>query len=296
MNSGAEEAESRTIVGRGSQAVPETPYAPISVPRPWWRGGLEFGSASSCGTNHPENEDSLLVETGDHPLLAVADGVGGGALGALASATLVQHLPDLFRLDWRDVGQATAWLHDADAAVAKALAAHTEAIGAATFVATQAGSSRGDRWRIAWVGDCRAYKWRSGTRSLERLSDDHTYARLGESPPAHAGPDDPARMVGSGAVDRLGLAETRLAEREILVLCSDGVFKAVTEQQMAEILSSSGTLADKCRRLIASARASGGQDDATVVCVERHAWVGVRGWLWWLMPLSLVCAVGLLLM
>lgn len=141
--------------------------------------------------------------------------MGGGALGALASATLVQHLPDLFRLDWRDVGQTTARFHtNADVAVAKALAVHTEAIGAATFVAAEAGTARGVHSRIAWVGDCRAYKWRSGTQSLERLTDDHTYARLGELSPAHAGPDDPARMVGSGAVDQPGLAETRLAERE----------------------------------------------------------------------------------
>lgn len=295
MNSDAKEAESPNTSGNSSQPVPETPYAPVSTPRPWWRGGLEFGSASKCGTNHPENEDSLLVVKGARTLLAVADGVGGGALGALASATLVQCLPDLFRLDWRNSGQTTAWLHDTDAAVAAALAARTEAIGAATFVAAEAGSSRGDRWRIAWVGDCRAYKWRSCTKSVERLTDDQTYARLGELPPAHAGPDDPARMVGSGAVDQPGLAETRLAEREILVLCSDGVFKAVTEQQMAEILSLSGTLADRCHKLVTAARGNGGQDDATVVCVERYTWLGVRSSLWWLTLLALFCAAGLLL-
>lgn len=295
MNSGAKEAASRTTAGNDSQAVPETPYAPISPPRPWWRGGLEFGSASSRGTNHTENEDSLLLIKEDRALLAVADGVGGGALGALASATLVQQLPDLFRLDWRDAGKTAAWLRDADVAVATALAVRTEAIGAATFVAAQAESSRGCRWRIAWVGDCRAYKWRSGAKSFERLTKDHTYAQLGEMPPAHAGPDDPARMVGSGAVDQPGLAEIRLAEREMLVLCSDGVFKAVTEQQMAEILSSQDTMADRCQKLVASVRGSGGQDDATVICVERRAWMGVRSTLWWLTLLSLACAVGLFL-
>lgn len=229
-------------------------------------------------------------------MLAVVDGVGGGALGALASATLVRCLPDLFRLDWRDAGQTTAWLFDADAAVATALATLTDAIGAATFVAAQARSSSGSRWRLAWLGDCRAYKWCSGARTLKHLTDDHTYARLGEVPPPHADPNDPARMAGSGAVDRPGLTASRLAEREILVLCSDGVFKAVTEQQMTEILSSSGALADRCQRLIASARRSGGQDDATVVCVERHACFGVRSTLWWLTWLVLVCAIGQLLM
>ena len=75
--------------------------------------------------------------------------------------------------------------------------------------------ARGDgrllsRWLIAWVGDCRIYRVRAAhDEPAELLTRDDTYGHLGEEPPPGGSPDDPARMVGNGAVDASERGERR---------------------------------------------------------------------------------------
>src|SRR4051794_151621 len=53
---------------------------------------IEAAVASSCGSQHATNEDAHTSLDDDAPPFIVADGVGGGALAALASTRLVAHL------------------------------------------------------------------------------------------------------------------------------------------------------------------------------------------------------------
>jgi hypothetical protein len=79
------------------------------------------------------------------------------------------------------------------------------------------------RWLIAWVGDCRIYRLRAThDEPAELLTRDDTYRHLGEAPPPGGSPDDPARMVGNGAIADPNVASVQLGDGEMLVLCSDG--------------------------------------------------------------------------
>ena len=70
------------------------------------------------------------------------------------------------------------------------------------------------RWLIAWVGDCRIYRVRTAhDEPAELLTRDDTYGHLGEDPPPGGSPDDPARMVGNGAVAAPNVASVELARR-----------------------------------------------------------------------------------
>ncbi len=260
-----------------------------------WTPRFETGAASLRGSAHLENEDSALAVLPAPALLAVADGVGGGAQGKVASGALVERLRLLRPGLLSDRQALREWLLAADDAVAGEVARYSDQAGASTFVAAVP-ARRGRRWLLTWTGDCRAYC--ASARRLAQLTQDETYDNLGEAPPAGAQADDPARMVGSGAVDQPQVAAYSLADSEVLMLCSDGVHKWVPPQQMLSLLRGGGSLQQRCMALVAAAHANGGTDDATVVAIQRHghalsrrergllvlallAGAAAGAWLWW---------------
>ncbi len=258
--------------------------------RPAWRGGLEYGAASRWGSYHPENEDSYLLPEGARSPIAVADGVGGGARGKVASRVMTERIRLLTPALLADPAQLREWLLASDDKVAAEIARGADRAGASTFVAAVP-SWGGRRWAYTWAGDCRAYRLTAGN-DLQCLTRDDTYGNLAETPPEGAGPDDPARMVGNGAVDRANLGETGLAEGEILFLCSDGVHRHVPAAQVVSILRAAGSLELCCRRLAAAAHLNGGNDDATVVAVERRRWFGISHAPVWLAVAALIALLA----
>jgi serine/threonine protein phosphatase PrpC len=263
-----------------------TPHDPTSVPperysrerasargrivrtTPWVQ--LEAAAASVRGRRRPVNEDWHSSLDGESALFVVADGVGGGAMAARASRELVAQLHAT--LDHRrvDAGTIRLALLRADREVRRSIASHTRASGAATVALCAGRGWTLAKWLVAWVGDCRVY--RIGTTPgapAEQLTADDTYRRLRESPPPGGSPDDPARMVGNGAVLQPNVKEFVLRRGEMLVLLSDGVHKHVEPGDLSRILCGSAPLVRRCWRLVALARAHGSTDDATVLALHR---------------------------
>jgi protein phosphatase len=231
---------------------------------------LEAAAASSPGTRHRVNEDCHSAFDSDVPLFVVADGVGGGALASRASRQLVARLHAGLaraRIDDESVRQA---LLDADHEIRACIASRTPVAGAATVALCAAKDTSLERWLIAWVGDCRAYRVR-GTDDMpaDLLTVDDTYRQLGERPPSGGSPDDPARMIGNGAIDSPNVTHVELLGGEMLVLCSDGVHRHAEPAVIAGVLRGGAPLAHRCRELVAFARAHGSHDDATVLAVRR---------------------------
>lgn len=235
-------------------------------------GRIEAAVASSCGTQHPRNEDAASPLGGASMVFVVADGVGGGAMAELASRELVRHLHDALetrRVDADAIGQA---MLDADRAIALRIAGHTERPGAATVVLVAPANVFVTKWLVGWVGDCRAYRVSpSLDGGIALLTLDDTFRNLGETPPPGGSPDDPARMVGNGATLGANVAAHELACGDVLALCSDGVHKHLGAGDWRRVLSQQVSLVQRADDLVAVARANGSADDATVLLVERTA-------------------------
>ena len=276
--------------GAASMTVP-TPCEPMPAAQEWNAQGpattvecgtlatatatarLDLAVASFCGLRHDANEDAHSALDGPAPVYVVADGVGGGAMASRASRELVRRVHRV--LDHRRIDDASvrAALLIADHEVARSIASETEQPGAATVVLCACAGADLATWIVAWVGDCRAYRVFADTgREPELLTHDDTYRHLAETPPPGGSADDPARMVGNGAVSVPNLAQVALGDDEMLVLCSDGVHKHVEAHDIARLLRRGDLpLARRCARLLALARARGSADDATVLVIHRAA-------------------------
>jgi serine/threonine protein phosphatase PrpC len=260
-----------------------------------WRGGLTAAYASEVGEAHAQNEDCCShVPSGEAPVFCgVADGVGGGAHGEIASSALLAHCAQAPREVYRDAGKLLDWLIKADAEVREAIARRSAKPGAATLAAAWFASPGSAL--VANVGDCRAYRLRPTRLAcrIEQLTVDQTYARLAQQPPPNGSINDPARMVGAGALGSPPVVKVRLRAGELLLLCSDGVHKFVGNTQIAGIvgqgLHEGRSLKRICAALVAAARDNGSQDDASALLVLRRAWFGAS----WLLPCVLAALAAL---
>ena len=233
---------------------------------------IEAAVASSCGSQHGRNEDAHSVLDPAGALFVVADGVGGGAMAQLASRLLVDHLHGALADGPLDADHVRHAMLGADRAIAERIARVTSDPGAATVALCAPVNLWASKWLLAWVGDCRVYRLAmAGEREIEPLTRDDTFRHLGELPPAGGSLDDPARMVGNGAIAGANVALFDLACGDLLALCSDGVHKHIDSASWHRVLMRPASLAEHCADLIALARANGSADDATVLLVQRHS-------------------------
>lgn len=227
------------------------------------------------------NQDAALVrELGDGRLLvAVADGMGGHEGGADASRRAVEALPDAL-----EAGKGLAEAVDAaNAAVYSESTSNPSLKGMGTTLVALLGE--GDRYWIANVGDSRAYRIERGR--IVQLTVDHSFASeaLGNGmtkEQIRASPWSNAltRSIGTDReveIDIFGPFEAD--EAHWVCLCTDGLYRAVSDGRIEEIVSGANDLEGIPRRLADAAYAAGSADNITVALFavgDRYAGEGAR--------------------
>lgn len=246
-----------------AREVASTPASPSRV-KP---GGLIWSVLSRRGARGGANEDAVVARPPN--FFGVADGVGSGSHGEVASQVALGHCAGA-----RDLSPQALVRHvqSADAAVAAALAPLSDLPGGATLVVLWL---IGRSARLLHVGDARALLFRRGWSGRWRLAwrtQDQTYAVLGQTPPLGGDPDNPCCMVGTGAVGEPGLKQFRLRDQDVLLLCSDGLHHHVSEAALTGIVSGglhSGLDLDEiARQLVTQAARNGSPDDITVLLLR----------------------------
>jgi protein phosphatase len=210
---------------------------------------------------------------------------------------VLEHCAQAPREIYRHPALLSDWVVGADAKVRHAIAAHTSQPGAATLAAMWLVSP--GKAHIVHVGDCRAYllRRREAGYIVQQMTTDQTYTNEGEEVPFNGSPHDPARMVGVGAVGQPPVVTARIREGDMLLLCSDGIHKYVSDAQIADVVSkgvsSNASLDRICSALAHAARSNGGDDDASALLVLRRSWFGVRGSYWGaFVALALLCTAS----
>jgi serine/threonine protein phosphatase PrpC len=244
------------------------------------------------GLRRASNEDSHC-ERSDIGLFVVADGMGGHVAGEVASRVAVEAI-QAFIAETAHADKNRTWpfpfepalsleanrlkaaFRLANRKIALAIADSNDLRGMATTAsAFLAGRSSAC---VAHVGDSRVYVLRHGT--LEQLTHDHSWVeeqvRAGTMSPTaarqHPWRNVVTRALSGGEDPEVDVTEVTPSRGERYLLCSDGLFSVVGDQQIADILGDDNrSLQDICSALVDAANAAGGPDNTTALVLEVDA-------------------------
>ena len=235
--------------------------------------------ATDVGRKRSHNEDSFLVmpESG---LFCVADGLGGHSSGEVASRMAVEEIAAFFRAT--DSDPADGALEDrvaeairlANRSILARARAEPDLSGMGTTLVAGYFAEDGPLV-VGHVGDSRAYLFRGG--ELRRLTEDHSLLQdfIRQSRPSAAQIDAfphknvIVRAVGMREEVEVDLSRVDVREGDVLLLCCDGLFGMVSDEQMAEILrEEGGEILRANQRLVDAANDAGGADNVTSVLVQ----------------------------
>ncbi len=253
---------------------------------------------SDIGPVRSTNEDNFLIEPA-LGLVAVADGMGGHAGGALASARVLaalaswldghranQHLGGVDRVRPSPPDPERTWtgetLHALDVLREAVCHANEELYQANVADGRGDGGGMGTTLTGLWqpepggpilavqVGDSRLYRLRGG--HLEQLTRDQTLYQ--QALDAGYTRDLPPRnlllqAVGPAQCFEPALQMHRALPGDLYLLCSDGLHGVAGDDAIAATLAAAdaSTLSRACAELIALAHRSGTRDNITAVLV-----------------------------
>ena len=257
---------------------------------------------SDVGRVRTNNEDSFRIIEQQN-LFILSDGMGGEAHGEVASsmavetlvksctdtagskqdpgATLAGTAPDNWAPQTKKLQRA---VFAANEAIYRSAQAHPEQRGMGATLT--AGWVNGSKLSLAHVGDSRAYLLRAG--GLQQLTSDHSLVaeqvRRGIITLQQAEESDMQsvllRALGAHADVDVDMEEVELMPSDVLLLCSDGLTRMVTEPEIAGLLQSETNPAAAAQKLVDLANERGGLDNVTVVVARVQE--ENKGWFSWL--------------
>ncbi len=231
-----------------------------------------YGSAAATdvGSVRTLNEDAWL-DRPDLGLWAVADGMGGHEAGDYASRAIVHALHDLDPP--ANAPEFLSAVGDCLATVNAGLRSAAAERGVALIGSTVVALLIFDgHFACLWAGDSRLYRLRDG--GLDQITKDHSQVQElvdsgvidADAAERHPAANVITRAVGAGDVLDLDLRQGRIEPGDLFLLCSDGLFKALPEREIAAILASN-PVETGAQCLVERALAAHASDNVTAVIV-----------------------------
>lgn len=242
--------------------------SPKEVRAPFtWRSA----AMTNQGNVRDHNEDAIL----DHPdvgLWGVADGMGGHRGGDIASGMIVESLKQASRPQ-----SFSGFVDDVDDRIravnstlyAKALSGEQGVSGSTVAVLM----AWGRYCLTAWAGDSRVYRYRDG--AIKQISRDHSEAQellddgtiSPDANDARLNSNIITRAVGGLEDLTLDLELRELREKDRFLICSDGLYREVSEADMIRHLAKPEPQ-QACEGLIQQALSGPCSDNVSVVVVH----------------------------
>lgn len=245
---------------------------------------------SSAGVTHPGlvrkiNEDAYL-SLPEMGMWAVADGMGGHAAGDIASQTVVDALArvaadeTLTTLEKRVTAIENALLAANGALIDLAIAKYQPLIGSTVVLL----NSIGELAVCLWAGDSRIYRYRlagglaadkKGTKkaALEQLTQDHAVVEelmqvgLLERTEAdiHPHANRITRAIGAAGTLFVDMEIYALQKGDRFVLCSDGLYKELSENDIVSVLAAHENDAASAQALLDKTVERGARDNTSII-------------------------------
>jgi PPM family protein phosphatase len=253
------------------------------------RATFAWAVSSDPGLRRSSNEDSYCTRP-DLGLYIVADGMGGHVAGEVASRVAVEAIQAFIQetasadknRTWPfpfepalslEANRLKAAFRLANRRIGSAIADSSDLRGMATTAsALLAGPEAAC---VAHVGDSRVYVLRDGR--LHQITHDHSWveeqvragAMTATAARQHPWRNVVTRALSGGEDPEVDVAEIQPRRSERYLLCSDGLFAVVPDDQIAAILADrDAPLEEICRCLVAAANAAGGPDNITALVLD----------------------------
>lgn len=237
---------------------------------------MEVGFKSDKGLRRQNNEDACFILLPDK-VYVVADGVGGGNAGEIASRTAVSQIANYIvdhpigkKEDKYKIAEYFQTCLDyVNRKIYDLSNKYEENHGmATTVVVVYAG--RGKAY-ITNVGDSRAYLFRD--EQLTQLTEDHTYVntlvKAGVLTKEEAEVDERknviTRALGAEPEVEPDFFQVDIQEGDRLIICTDGLYDEVATEEMIGILKRDLTMSEVCKEMVSLANGNGGHDNITVI-------------------------------
>ena len=251
---------------------------------------LVAASGQSVGKQRELNEDSLLALTatlagnsGSLPfgIYIVADGMGGHQFGEVASNVAVRIVAGhiirkfqsyLFSIKPSPPDESLQEIMQTAVRDAQKIIQNEAPSSGTTLTAALV---LGQQVTIAHVGDSRAYHVYLDGR-VEVVTRDHSLVKrleeLGHISPAEA-ENYPHRNVlyralGQGEILEADVFTVSFPQAGYLMLCSDGLWGVVADQDMLKIIRDAPSLQRACQNLVKAANVAGGPDNISVIIAQ----------------------------
>jgi protein phosphatase len=243
---------------------------------------------SDVGLQREHNEDSFVVLK-EYDLYVVADGMGGHRAGDVASKLATETISEFFKstanddVTWpfhfdtnlsEEENRLLTGIRVANRQIFERSTRSREYHGMGTTVVGAMFSPRKRRMYIGHVGDSRCYRVRSG--AIQLLTRDHSLINdyllampdLTDEQRSELPKNVITRALGMQDQVVVDLQHDDPLKNDVYVLCSDGLSGMIPDEDIMKIVSSSPDIREACRRLIARANESGGEDNITAVLIK----------------------------
>lgn len=232
---------------------------------------------SNAGLVRTDNQDFWLAEVLPSTergmlLCCVADGVGGHQAGNVASKLAVMTLFDAVMASLPDAepGEVLKLAFETANSVVYRESGLSEALNGMGTTLT-AILVNGSSATFCHIGDSRAYLLSSSGLGL--LTQDHSVVqqllsqgRISQTDAeTHPQRHVLTKALGVGVTIRCDTGEFPLAKGDVLLLCTDGLTRLLSDGEIAQILGDNRSGADKAKKLIDTAMERGAPDNVTVV-------------------------------
>lgn len=249
--------------------------------------GFDVAFYSDIGRRSSQ-QDSAYLMAGEQAAFAVlCDGMGGARGGQLASASAVDILRAYYAhylVHGREM-QDSAWMREAAEAADNMVHGLRDAGGNPLGAGTTLVAVSAVRDYFSWisVGDSRLYILRQET--LVRATTDHNYmmhldlqrsaGKISEDTYARESKSGDALIsfIGMGGLLMEDISDKpfRLLPGDVLLLCSDGLYRTVTDQELQILLFHSQNIQDAAEQIctLIQQRMDPEQDNVTFILIEK---------------------------
>ena len=246
----------------------------LSAPSHW------LCAITDIGRRRSNNEDGYFLST-DCRLWIVTDGMGGHAAGEIASALTIEAIVDSFATT--NAGTRETVEGDAGSRLIAAFAVAQERVSGRSQNDLEchgmgstaiAGFVIGEVLHLCHVGDTRAYHLSDG--QFRRLTNDHSLVwelvmsglLTADQARLHPQRSTITQAIGMLTGVQPAVTSLQLKPGDRVLLCSDGLWEALAEHDIAQIVGSVGSMLELASILVDKAKTLSGQDNITAVLYE----------------------------